>query len=193
VNDLRLSDALRYGLPGGVLLLVAAATYPQLGLAARADGGLFEATIIAGTALVVGAVIQALHRALAYPVIYRWFLVRYEEDRAPKFRDLKSAYMPSAIEISVTEQRWQHAAANQQTADRLADWGSQTHFLYGAAWAIVGGLVLPAVAGFNPNGRIGTVAVGLGILLVSGAFIHDRRLMLIDKAITRGQQQKRGA
>lgn len=67
------------------------------------------------------------------------------------------------------------------------------HFLYAAAWAVLAGLLLPAVAGFDGKPSIAIGAFLLAVILVLAAVVHDRRLMLVDKAITRHGSETRGA
>lgn len=180
MHEFRLSDALRYGLPGGLFLLVAALTYPDIRRTVGAGGGLLEATVLAGASLLIGTVIQTLHRAFVYPFIYRIFLVLYVDGRRPDFNDLRSCYTPCETELKVLEARWRFTATNDRIADRLADWGAQVHFLYGTAWAVAGGALLPKLAGMTAESRICAMSLSLGVLLAVSGLIHDRRLMLVD-------------
>lgn len=183
MHEFRLADALRYSLPGAVLLLAALAVYRDLRPILRA-GGLVEATILAGAALVIGSLIQTVHRALAYPPAYRIFLVWYVEQRRPSLQDLRSSYTPSATELRITEQRWRFAAKNAEIAGRLGDWGAQAHFLYATGWGVLLGALLPRFFGFVPNPRAFWLALGTCLLVMLAGFVHDRRLMLFDQRFT---------
>lgn len=194
MHEFRLSDALRYGLPGGLFLLIAALTYPDISRTVAQDGGLLEATVLAGASLVVGTVIQTLHRAVFYPIVYRFLLVKYVDGRRPNLEDIGSCYTPCQTELRVIEARWRFTAkgGKEPIAHRLADWGAQVHFLFASAWAVMGGAVLPTFAGWTPEVRICALSLIIAVLLVIGALIHDRRLMFVDGRLAGYTREEHG-
>lgn len=188
MHEFRLADALRYSLPGAVLLLATGGVYPEVRRAVGA-GGLLEATVLAGAALVLGSLIQTVHRALLYPLIYRGLVVWYVEERRPGFRDLYSSYTPSETEMVITERRWRFAAQHPEVAGRLGDWRAQTHFLYASSVGLLGGALVPCLFGFAWDPRAFWSVVGASAVVAAGAFVHDRRLMLVDQRFTKGAGQ----
>jgi len=80
MEQISFDKLLRYGLPGGLCIAVALFVYSDLRPMADTKEGLFGATILFGLALLIGALIQGLHRAILYPVIVR-FIHAYVAER----------------------------------------------------------------------------------------------------------------
>lgn len=185
MTGLRFVEAVRYSIPGGLFLLMAAWSYPPIAqLVGR--GGAFEAAFFAAaSSLLIGTVLQLVHRAVIYPVIYRALLVRVVEQRRVSAKDVWSSYTPSDHELRVTVARWRFTPQpeNAGAASRLEEWGAQVHFLYAACWAVALALVMPAVAGLNPDYRRGLIAGVVCLVLLGAALVHDRRMMLHERRV----------
>jgi len=191
VKDLSLREILRYGVAGGVLLLTIAAIEGSSILSRMRIDSLGGATAFLAVALVLGAVLYSVHRALLFP-----FALRAQLKYSAAARDLLGLAVPiwtivSDGEMKFDQLRWSEPVA---LGKNYSEWGDQMHLLYTSGEAIAVGLFVELVgrnrlALWAPNSAPDVVANSLlvcaAVLLAAGAISQRRLLTVTCKMLSR--------
>lgn len=180
MKELGLQDLLRYGLSGGIGLVVLLLTYPEsvcsmshLAASLGKPENTLEVTLILGLVLVIGTVIYSIHRAVIYPFFF-WCLLGLFTKRP------RCPLRPSKFERDLD--RWRSGLCDLQRRN-WGEWGAQTHSLYCAAWAIASALIL-GLFFWNPPNRCAFYLFLLlfGVTLVAAVVTNYRLLYSITYA-----------
>lgn len=169
-----LNDLLRYGCGGGVFL--GGGTLLSLSPCKIANLDLSGAglSLLAAVALLIGILIYALHRALFYPIMLR--LVHrgvLPKDQREKW--WACPYRVTKFEAEQDIARWQRKATNPQLQAGLDYMGSQTHFLYVVALALILAVATSYVMGTGTGTVSRCVMTGFSVLVLVAAFAHNMR------------------
>ncbi len=143
MKDLKLEELLRYGLSGGLLLLVLLLMHPNWRDGLAKASGIGGTAILIGVTLLAGSLIYALHRALAYRVVLTMAVFILICCRVYDWESrIILPFVPSKMELGMD--RWRLALRQRQDVmdPFTAEWGAQVHLLYCSAWAILLGMVL---------------------------------------------------
>jgi hypothetical protein len=159
--DLKLAEALRYGVSGAIAILLWLASHPDLfkNPALASTGAAAGLTILA---VVFGVVIYSLHRALIYWGLYWLLLSCMPCDKRSKW----------ASTNELDEARW------KTNEFHFSEWADQIHFLYCSCWATLFSLILrscapPPSASTLKNGHILWIAA----IFFAAALTHHIRFL----------------
>ena len=191
MENLKLNELLRYAFPGVIAVLVLFATRPDaLGLLS-AYSKFTQAAILGGFILIVGSTIYSLHRALTYPLIYRFILIFFSLSRIYPFdRDLLVPFKPCKLELDLTFERWRREQNQTSFQGKMREWGSEVHFLYCTTWAILITLKLGHAISNRTNENAFQILTWLAILSLLGALVQDLRSMYIEKKIAEKEMER---
>jgi len=136
-KEVTLDELLRYVFAGGIALLTLYVSHPSAFESRRSGSALFDTSVLAAVALIVGSLIYSLHRALLYPLVYRvlvWILYARKQN-ASKGHSLKC--YPYKLELKLDIERWRRSQNEKSLQKNLNSWATQVHFLFCSTWAIV--------------------------------------------------------
>jgi hypothetical protein len=171
MKELGLQDLLRYALAGGIGLAVLLLTFPGIRPSIRNLDAAKEATLVLGLVLLIGTLIYNLHRGLLFPVLHRLLVLILL--RRKFSGQLLGPWRPSEAELEADHWRWERT---DEKRGRWDEGGAQTHFLYCAAWATVGALLVGDRVWGPPNSRAWDIFwVLFAVSLLSG-LINNYRL-----------------
>jgi hypothetical protein len=171
MKELGLQQLLRYALPGGIGFAVLLFTYPEIACQIQRLETGKEATLILGSALLLGAMVYNLHRALLFPPLFR-LVSRLTLEPKPEGYN---PYRPSVAELKVDRWRWK--IKNKEERQRWDEWGAQTHFLYCAAWAITGALAVGYFVTARLNLEVLSSFALLAVTALLAAIVNNYRLL----------------
>jgi hypothetical protein len=130
-------------------------------------------TLILGSILTIGTLIYTIHRALAYPVVFRVIgLVAIKYRNHPWW--IWWPFQPTAEELEVDRWRWQ---LGRDQIDRWDRWGAMTHFLYCAAWATLLARCVGRCFDLSPGRHAGGVFRTIFFATLVGALLNNYRLL----------------
>lgn len=172
MKELHLNEVIRYGLAGAVGLLALVAICPEVRSLVSSDASFAEGALIAGISLTWGIVAYTLHRAVAYPILYRIVLIPYLWQAGLRWRMLVP-YWSWQEEVERDHRRWE-ASDTEKAA--LRDWAAQVHFLYCSAWVLLSAWPLALIFCCEAESSlIGTRCALLAIIFAVAAFVHHAR------------------
>lgn len=185
MEKLKLEELLRYAFSGALLLISLVLTHPKekwgpvLGVDPTVVKGIGDATVIIAFVLLIGSSIYVLHRAVAYPILWRLALGVLVGCRTYRgSRDMLFLYRISAEEARLDLWRLGLKTWAPIRASFLSEWGAQVHFLYCSGWAI---LVARILGSYFANTPAETHPAELFRCLLwiffLGGFVHHLRLL----------------
>jgi len=185
LKELKLQELLRYALSGGVGLAAFAAAFPSVRLKIAGLEKLAEAALILGVALVLGSFIYSIHRALVYPLLYRFCLIVLVAFHVHRFETrLLLPYIPAPLEVRLDFSRWKREA--HWATSGISEWGAQIHFLYCSAWSILAMVGLGKLLG-SADPRFAKLTLVVALVSVGAAFLSNCRLAYYDSLVAREQ------
>lgn len=189
MGNLTFQQIFRHVLPGGITLLVLLGVYDVSG--SESDGqldatSLGGAALLSAVALVVGGLIYTLHRAIAYPLIYRVLLLvgplRYD----PKRKRAWNILWPSDEEVERDILRWKKRKIEGSPVSMLSEWATQGHYLYCSAWAILIGHLVGSLLGWATRSSLCCLSFWLvGVFFAAGVY-HHTRYLYFESRVLRG-------
>jgi hypothetical protein len=183
LKDLNLEELLRYGFSGGLLLVVLLLMHPSWRDDLAKANGIGGTAILMGVSLLAGSLIYALHRALAYRLLFTLVILFLILIRKHKWNHtIILPLCPSETELRIDRWRLRLKATKDFMDPFTAEWGAQVHLLYCSAWAILLGKLL---APLFPNCQsiISQCAYYVAfIVLLVAALWQNARLILWIKA-----------
>ncbi|HYL63254.1 MAG TPA: hypothetical protein VE077_11600 [Candidatus Methylomirabilis sp.] len=182
MKDLRLEELLRYGFSGGSLLAVILLMHPDWWkddpTRAKSLGG---TAILLGTALLTGSLIYALHRAMAYRILFALAAVILTGCRVYRWETkILLPLVPSEIELKLDRWRLRIRQKKDPIDTYTSEWGAQVHLLYCTSWAILLGMGIAAIWPNSQSVISGAwLVVASAIIALSGLWHHVRLLWWI--------------
>jgi hypothetical protein len=173
MQKLRLEELLRYTLSGALFLIALILRGPSLQVGSwTTANGLGEATKALGLVLLVGSVIYSVHRAIVFPfLLFPIALSLASLIGARGFSwEIWVPFRVSNAERQMDDDRFALRARKDTLFDVWSEWGSQVHFLYCSAEAVLLALVIGHVLGGYEHRK--TLLAILALLLAAG-LIHQ--------------------
>ncbi len=191
MQQLRLDELLRYCLSGGIGLVVFSLSFRGVlerlgGLTGNTHLELASEAAILGISILIGSLVYSLHRAIIYPLIFRfWTLLLCW--RVYKFHySYLFPFVASPLEVTLDLHRWQRRQEDHSFASGQLEWGAQVHFLYCSTWAIIAALIVGGILGLTPS-TLRPSFCWLAGLCLAAAFISNGRLAYYDAFLAREQ------
>ncbi len=187
MEKLTFEQLFRYGLPGGVMLIVLVGGHvPSESLSSVLSLG--GAALLSLGALVCGGLLYSLHRATIYPLIYQGLLLIPCLRVHPKIKSHASRFRvllwPTSEVIERDIIRWKQRSIKESAVSSMSEWATQIHYLYCSGWAVIAGCLAGWLLCWAPRPQLSYVAVGLAVLiLASGLYSHARYLYVESKVM----------
>ncbi|MBI2172522.1 MAG: hypothetical protein HYU30_11020 [Chloroflexi bacterium] len=188
MGNLTFQQIFRYALPGGITLLILLGVYDAPG---SESGGHFDvssiggAAVLSGVALVVGGLIYTLHRATAYPLIYRVLLLAGTLRIDPKKSRAWNILWPSDEELDRDILRWCKRAKKDSSASGLSEWATQIHYIYCSGWAILVGHLIGSLLGWTTRSSLYRFSFWLLLAFLVAGLYHHARYLYFDSKVLR--------
>ena len=187
MGNLTFQQIFRYALAGGITLLVVLGVYFPPG--SESDGqvdvtSLGDAALVSAVALVVGGLLYTLHRAIAYPLIYRVLLLFGPLRLDPAIKRAWNIFWPSDEERDRDIARWKQRNTQGSAASNLSEWATQIHYLYCSGWGILVGHLVGWLLGWQTHSSLCRLSVWLVLIVfVAGIYHHVRYLAFESKVL----------
>ncbi len=186
MGNLTFQQIFRYALSGGITLLVLLGVYDAPG--SESDGqldvtSLGGAALLSAVALVVGGLIYTLHRAIAYPLIYRVLLLA-----GPLRCDRKKSRAWNILWPSNEEQerdilRWRKRNTEGSPVSMLSEWATQIHYLYCSGWAILVGHLVGSALGWATRSSLCRPSFWLVLVFFTAGVYHHARYLYVESNV----------
>lgn len=177
MQQLRLEELLRYTLSGALFLvaLLLRGSSIQVG-SWTAQNVLGDATKALGLVLLVGSLIYTLHRAVIFPwLLFPSALTLAAVIGAYKFTgDIWVPFRISRIEQEMDSDRFGLRTKKDVLFDVWSEWGSQVHFLYCSAQAVLLAIAFGHILGGYQHLRVLLV---MFVVLLAAGLIHQASLI----------------
>jgi hypothetical protein len=188
MGNLTFQQIFRYALPGGITLLILLGVYD----APRSESGghldvssIGGAAVLSGVALVVGGLIYTLHRAIAYPLIYRVLLLagslRVDRHKSRAWNIL----WPSDEELERDIRRFRDRTKEDSAASGLSEWGTQIHYIYCSGWAILVGHLIGSLLGWATRSSLCRLSIWLLVVFFAAGLYHHARYLYFESKLPR--------
>lgn len=174
MQTLSLNEVIRYALAGVVALLALMVLCPDAHKFFGKDATLAQGVLIGGLVLTWGATIYILHRAVAYPVLWRLVLFPYLRRQRVKWSCLFVPYWLLKQELERDQFRW---AETEAESAQFREWRAQVHFLYSTGWALLSAWGIASLFGCSPGTSLPSSAIPIAApLFALVGLLHDSRL-----------------
>ncbi|MBW7991825.1 MAG: hypothetical protein FVQ84_17655 [Planctomycetes bacterium] len=198
MGNLTFQQIFRYALPGGITLLILLGVYKAPG---SESGGHFDVTsiggaaVLSGVALVVGGLIYTLHRAIAYPIIYRLLLFAgpLRLDRAMSRAWWWNILWTSREELERDIRRWKERTQKDSPVSELQEWGTQIHYLYCSCWAIIVGHLLGLLLGWATRSTLYCLSGWLLLVFFAAGVYHHARHLYFESKVMRDAERSKSS
>jgi hypothetical protein len=129
-------------------------------------------------ALIIGALIYSVHRAVIFPLFYKSLLFLFRKSKGVGRDNLVwIPFYPSKLEIELDVKRWKERKDEKSLIRNLVDWSSQIHFLYCTAWAFLLALLSNRYVDDANRKNLNIVWLLFVVILVSGFVSHLRNFV----------------
>jgi hypothetical protein len=184
MDKFSLDELLRYFLAGGL-------SFATMLLAYEFNQGpeLAESSIAITSVAVVllGSLIYVLHRAIIYPLLYRYLGWPFRRQWPRCWAWLP--YLCDQNDVEIDKERWSRRNHPQSVRGNLAEWGSQVHYLYCATWAVTIGLVAGEQFATAVRSKAQIAFWWLAGILLAAAIIHHLRFLYFDSRVSALEKQ----
>ncbi|RMD62658.1 hypothetical protein D6833_06595 [Candidatus Parcubacteria bacterium] len=188
MQTMTFQQIVRYGLPGGIAIMVLFSVYQPS--AAQFDlNAVGGAAVVSGIAIVVGALIYTLHRATAYPVIYRLLLLvpSLRLDKGSKVS--RNVFWPSEQEVARDFSRWNAKREKASPVHYMDEWAAQVHYLYCSAWAVLVGHLIGSQLDWRIRPTPCTLSLLVFLLCLAAGFYHHVRYLYFERKLLKKHEQ----